>query len=272
MDTLPPLMAIVLFANAIEAIAGFGSTLIAVSLGALFFPIEDLVPILVPLNLLLSLVIVIRHPQHLNRRELFVRILPIAAIGMPVGILIFQYAPGNALKLAFGAIIAALGAVELARALRTTAATKTTPTTETATPAITPTETLAPIPEPASPPLAPIPAFAALFAGGIMQGLYASGGPFIVYYSSRALRGKGEFRTTLSVLWLILNIFLAGSLALTGKISYYTLVFSGYLLPFVVAGIVLGMKVHHHVSETQFRRGVYGLLAVSGVTLILRSL
>ena len=44
----------ILFAYTLEAITGFGSTLVALSLGALLLPIHDLLPVLVPLNILMS--------------------------------------------------------------------------------------------------------------------------------------------------------------------------------------------------------------------------
>ena len=44
----------VLLAYTTEAMTGFGSIVIALSLGALVLPLDTLMPVLVPLNLLLS--------------------------------------------------------------------------------------------------------------------------------------------------------------------------------------------------------------------------
>lgn len=246
MDSLAPLMLIVFFSNLVESVAGFGSTILALTLGAQYFPIEELIPILVPLNVLLSAYIVIRYRTEIHWRLLGTRILPFTLIGMPIGIWIFQMAPGPSLKLAFGVIVSVLGAFELVRGLKKTYADQR--------------------------PLGLYGSALFLTAGGIMQGLYASGGPFVVYFFSRTVKDKGTFRSTLSFLWLVLNVILTGSLILSSKINAYTLQFSFYLLPFVLAGIFVGTRVHDWVSERQFKQGVYALLSVAGLSLIYRSL
>lgn len=249
METLFPLMAIVVLSNITEACAGFGATILAVIFGARYFSIEDLIPMLVPLNLLLSFIVVVRYHGDIDRKALVSRILPIAGLGMPIGIAIFQYAPSQVLKIAFGVIVVLLGLFELA------------------------TEALAKKKggRGANRRLPFWQGFAFLLGGGIMQGLYASGGPFVVYYASREIADKRKFRTTLAMLWLILNAVLVSSLVLTGKITRFTLQFSLYLLPAVLIGMVIGMKVHDRVSETAFRRFVYALLVVAGASLAYRT-
>ncbi len=249
METLFPLMIIVFLSNITEACAGFGATILAIIFGAQYFSIEDLIPILVPLNLLLSLTIVVRYYAEIDRRALVSRILPITGIGMPIGIAIFQYAPSRALKIAFGMIVVLLGLFELttealARKSGKRAASRKLPTWQ---------------------------GVLFLLGGGIMQGLYASGGPFVVYYASREIADKRKFRTTLALLWLILNAVLVSSLFLTGKLTRFTLTYSLYLLPAVLLGMFVGMKVHDRVSETTFRRLVYALLVLAGSSLAYRT-
>jgi uncharacterized membrane protein YfcA len=242
MENLFPLLVIVFFSNLVEACAGFGATILAVIFGAQFMTIEEMIPILVPLNLLLSATIVARHRGHLDRPALLRRILPLAGIGMPVGMIIFRYAPSSALKVAFGAIVACLGIFELLVASRSER--RRLPEWQGAL---------------------------FLLCGVIMQGLFASGGPFVVYYASREIADKSRFRTTLSFLWLILNTVLATSLAVQGKITPETLRSSLFLLPSVLLGMAAGMKVHARVSESSFRRGVYALLVLAGTSLAWRA-
>jgi uncharacterized membrane protein YfcA len=249
METLFPLMAIVFFSNVTEACAGFGATILALIFGARYFAIEDLIPILVPLNLLLSLTIVLRYRGDIDWRALGSRILLLTGIGMPIGIAIFQYAPSRSLKIAFGVIVVLLGLFELtseALARKKGGRAKDRP-------------------------LRPWQGFLFLFGGGIMQGLYASGGPFVVYYASREIAEKRRFRTTLAMLWLILNLVLTGSLVFTGKLTRFTLSYSLYLLPAVLLGMFAGMKLHDRVSEATFRRLVYALLVVAGASLAYRT-
>jgi uncharacterized membrane protein YfcA len=249
METLFPLMIIVFFSNVTEACAGFGATILALIFGARYFSIEDLIPILVPLNLLLSLTIVVRYSSDVDRRALVSRILPITGIGMPIGIAIFQYAPSSALKIAFGVIVVLLGLFELTTEALARKSGKRAENRK----------------------LSTWQGALFLLGGGIMQGLYASGGPFVVYYASREIADKRKFRTTLALLWLILNTVLVCSLFFTGKLTRFTLTYSLYLLPAVLLGMFVGMKVHDRVSETTFRRLVYALLVLAGSSLAYRT-
>ncbi len=245
MEILFPLLIIVFLSNLTEACAGFGATILALIFGARFIAIEDLIPILVPLNLILSLIIVFRYFGDVDRNTLLKRILPLAGLGMPIGIAIFQIAPSKVLKLAFGLIVAALGIFELINAAIHRRRAMVVSDRE-------------------------LPFWQSclfLVSGGIMQGLYASGGPFIVYYASRKIHDRRKFRTTLSLLWLVLNSVLFGSLLWTGKINRFTLQYSGYLLPAVLLGTFAGIKLHERVSEATFKLIVYGLLALAGLSL-----
>ena len=245
MDTLWPLMIIAFFANLVESIAGFGSTILSLTFGSQFFEIEDLIPILVPLNVILSLGIVLKYYKDLDARLLLTRILPLCGIGFPIGLYLFQIVTGPKLKLAFGFIVVLLGAFELIRTFSTKESQK---------------------------PLGFLQSAVFLIAGGIMQGPYASGGPFVVYYASRAIKNKSQFRTTISMLWLILNFILTTNLALTQKMNAYTLQFSLALLPFVLAGMIVGIYIHKKISEVVFKKFVYALLVCAGTSLIVRSL
>ncbi len=97
---------IILLSFTTEAMTGFGSIVIAVTIGANFFPIKELLPVLVPLNILLSGYIVWRHHRHIDRGLLFHRILPWCGIGVLIGLSLFRYAEGIRLKRAFGLLVA----------------------------------------------------------------------------------------------------------------------------------------------------------------------
>jgi len=112
-------------------------------------------------------------------------------------------------------------------------------------------------------------AFAFLLGGGVFHGLFASGGPLIVSYASRAIPDKRSFRATLSVLWLILNAALLVSYLLDGKVEGEPLRLAALLLPALAAGIAAGEIAHARVNEMQFRKIVQAVLFVTGVFLII---
>lgn len=234
---------IVAIAKAVEAIAGFGSTIIAVTLGTHIYSIDFLVPVLVPPSIVLSAYIVARHRKELNIGVLFKRILPFAIIGLAIGVLIFNIVQGRALKIAYGVFVIVFSVFELYR-LKVGADLKT------------PKE------------MSLLESSIWLISGGIMQGIYASGGPMIVYFAGRTLKDKGSFRCTLSALWLILNIILCISHLVSGKANAHTLAYSAALIPAVIIGIIIGEFLHKRIPERPFRYFVYILLIVAGVAML----
>jgi len=236
--------AIVLLANLVEAVTGFGSTILALTLAAQLYPIEWLVPVLVPINIVISAYIVVRHGDAIDTSTLLRAILPISCVGLLIGAAIFNLVHGQALELTYGAFVIFISIFELVRTR---------------------------LADGPTPPLTRLKAVPWLLGGGIVQGIYASGGPLIVYYASRKLLDKRVFRSTLSSLWLILNIILCGSHVLGGKVSTESLQASGCLIPSLAIGLVLGEILHHRIGERTFRQLVFALLVVAGVSLLIKA-
>jgi hypothetical protein len=109
-----------------------------------------------------------------------------------------------------------------------------------------------------------------LMAGGIIQGVFASGGPPVVYVAGRIIPQKSNFRSTLAALWMVLNIVLTASYIITGKLTLPSLSISAMLLPVVIVCIVLGERLHNLVDENKFRMIVFTLLLFAGISLIIR--
>lgn len=231
--------------NAVEAITGFGSTIIAVTFGARMYDIDQLVVTLVPVNICLSLFITIRHGRSINARELLTGILPLSGAGLVCGVIIFQLADTGILKTAFGVFVFIFSLAQLAKIV---AAKNGDDSGEN--------------------PMSPAAKVFWLVAGGIMQGIYASGGPMVVYYASRKIPDKKVFRSTLSALWLILNSVMFASHAITGKATSATLKTGLFLLPPLCVGIIIGEHIHNRIPEKAFRVFVYIVLTAAGASLI----
>jgi len=233
---------VVLLSHAVEAITGFGCTLIAVALGALFLPIQALVPVLIPVNMALSAYLVARYLRDVDGALLLRRILPLAGLGLVLGYALFSLAASLRLDALFGAFVLLFSAIELWRLRRTRAAER---------------------------PLGPLTGALWLLGGGVMHGLYLSGGPMIVYFASRCLHDKRRFRATLSALWLLLNAVLLVLHLWRGTANAGSLLVGLALLPPLVLGIVAGEALHARISERQFKVAVYGLLAAAGAALLI---
>jgi len=251
MDTTSATIAlglVVLVAFTVEAALGFGATLVTVTLGALVLPVNQVLPAFVPLNVLLSLTLVWSNRQHVRQDLLWRRIVPLMALGLPLGMLAFARLDAAFLVRLYGVFVVVLAALELSRAWRARAAT---------------------IEVPHDRPYGAFERFI-LVLGGVVHGAFGTGGPMVVYVSGRLLTDKSEFRATLSALWLILNIVLLASYAIGGRIDEHSALLTGVLAPALVLGIVLGNLLHHRIPADRFRRVVFVMLAAAGVVLALR--
>lgn len=239
------LMLIFFLGNIVESVTGFGSTIIAVTLLAHLYPIHYLVVVFIPLNIVLSLYFVLRYYYAIEHSLLWKKILPLAGLGLPIGILIFNTVQNQILKVAFGIFVIGFSLYELFRILKTSNQ-------------VIPKQ------------ISLLKSAFFLISGGIMQGAYASGGPLIVYYASKKIFNKQSFRSTLSALWLVLNIFLVINYVLTGRINYATFKADIILLPMLVIGIVIGEWLHNRIPERIFRIFIFLLLLVAGASLVIK--
>lgn len=241
-----PLLAIVFFAFVAETITGFGATIITVTLGAHFYSIPELLPIFVPVSLLLSALIVLFSFEAVEWRLLLRRILPWALLGLFGGIALSSaLGEGRALRLLFALFVILLSAVELLRIRR--GVTKAGP-------------------------LPPAAGAAWLFAGGVVHGLFATGGPLVVYFLSREVEEKRRFRSTVSALWVLLNSALVFRYAERGRLDLQSLQASAYLLLPLAAGLALGEWAHRRADPGAFRGLVFGLLLIAGLSLLASAL
>lgn len=240
---------IVALAFLTEAVVGFGSTVMVVSLGAQLLPLEVLLPTYVPVNMLLSAWLVLRHRAHVDTRLLWGRIVPFMVAGMGLAFLVpAGFAPALLLG-GFGLLVMALAAPELLTLAR---------------PAAAETPPRAPLSLPAS--------ALVLGAGGVIHGLFGSGGPLVVYFSGRQQLDKAAFRATLSALWLLLNSLLVGVFAYRGQLDAASLQRSATLLVPLLLGAAVGERLHHRVNVRVFRGLVFGLLFLAGLSLAWRNL
>lgn len=234
------LAAFVLLAYTVEAVTGFGSIVIALSLGALFLPIPELMPVLVPLNLFQSGYLTWRYRRRVHLPTLVRLILPLMAAGTLLGYLLRPALGGAVLQTLFGLLIIWFAGRELWRMRRTGAASRH----------------------------GAVATRGLMLAAGLTHGLFASGGPLLVYALAGTALDKAALRATLVAVWFSLNglltaIFLFdGSLlpALPRLVTY---------LPVVLAGLIAGEWLHHRVDERRFRQLVFALLVVAGVLLAL---
>jgi uncharacterized membrane protein YfcA len=235
---------IVVAAYAVQTAIGFGSTLICVTFGAQLIGLQEVIHLVVPISFLQTGYIVIRHHDGIHWSLLLKRVLPLMAAGMGFAFVLLTRVGGPWLGLAFGLMVLALSSRDLHR-LRVGSAVLDKP-----------------ISQPAS--------AAALFGAGVVHGIYASGGPLLVYAVGREGLDKRVFRSTLCMVWIVLNLILVARFVLAGDYDRSVMIEVLLLVPAVPIGVLLGEWIHHRVDERSFRIAVLLLLIAAAVSLIVR--
>lgn len=236
--TLVALAGIALVAFATEGAIGFGGTVIAASVGAQLIPLEELLPAFVVLNLLLSSWLLGRGWSAIAWRMLAREIAPPVAAGAAIGLALFHLPAKTAIELAFGVFVAGLAVFQLLR--------------------------------PAERPLATPWRVGLLVLGGIAHGLFGTGGPMIVYVSRRRIPDKRAFRSTLAVLWIVLNVALLVNFVSMHLYTNGTTAIGIALAIAIVPGLLLGERIHRALDPARFERVVWLLLLVAGIALAVR--
>jgi len=89
-----------------------------------------------------------------------------------------------------------------------------------------------------------------------------------VYYASRQFSAQETFRTTLSMLWLMLNVGLIIGLVVGGQMDLAKVEMTAMVLPGLVIGIIVGSLIR--VKEFWFKALTYVLLFFSGLFLLIQ--
>ncbi|MCB9686630.1 MAG: sulfite exporter TauE/SafE family protein [Alphaproteobacteria bacterium] len=235
--TLVAMMVVVLLGSTVQSTVGFGSMLVGTVAGAQLLPPDQLVPLLLPIGLLQTAVVVGRTWRDVDVRLLGLRVLPAMGVGMAVAAL----GPGVAapgMRPVLGVLVLALAAKELFRRGEAR----------------------------------PLPWWGSslvLVGAGVVQALLATGGPLVVWAIGRDPIPPARLRSTLNALWLVVNLVLGAALVRADRLNAETLLQSTALVPAALVGVPLGMWLHHRVDERSFRRALWIVLAVCGLPLIL---
>ncbi len=244
---------IIFISHAVEAITGFGCTILAFPFITYLLGIHKAKVLLAIIGWILSLYIVSTKFKRIQFRQFFVIVI-LAGAGMPLGIYFFNNFPSEMLKLILGIFIIITAVLQLSKAYFKAEARLNPP---------------------------PQIYYLLLFLGGVIHGAFATGGPFIVFYATKKLPEKGAFRATLSLLWLTLNtiLFLTDAtfqaffhnvsgvifshVSMSADVTYLI-----WMLPFLFVGIFVGEIIHNRVNAEVFQKIVYWALFITGIFMV----
>ena len=225
----------VFIAFTVEAMTGFGSIVIALSIGALVMDIPVLVQWLVPLNIMMTGPLVYRYRAYISYHLLLKQILPFMGLGTLVGVMLVSYLPTLYAEGIFALILCWF-------ALRSLAHLEAPAHHATVRQAL-------------------------IFSAGVTHGLFASGGPLLVYACARSALDKAVFRATLLTVWFSLNTFLTVWFIFNSNLASQ-IEHIAFLVPCVAIGAWLGNVLHHKVNQAHFTRIVFITLLVVGILLL----
>jgi uncharacterized protein len=221
-------------------ISAFGAALFTVPALSYLYPLDFVLPVCVLLDVAASIAMGARFSRESDKQELL-WMAPACLIGAVLGVTLLVSLPRQATLVALGAFLLAYGIYMLRQGPVTTHTSRR---------------------------WAPV----AGFAGGAMGTLFGIGAPPYAIYLSRRLAGKGELRATLSSMVLLSTtiralVFTAGGLMLADRLITFVI-----LLPFALAGLWCGNRIHGRISREQLARVISGVLMLIGGSLIVRAL
>ena len=230
----------------VGSMTGFGITVLMVTFASQLVSVDVLLPVVVPLNLTFGSYIAWRYRRFTEWRLLLTRILPLVALGIPIGLVLFRIRDVVWLRIGLGVFVTVLAALQL----RITYSQDN--------------------PEPH--PVGRWRAVALLGFGGVVHALYATAGPILVYVIGRRIVDKRAFRSTVATMFLVLNCVLEVNYLATGLVTVGVLKMIALSLPAMLLGIWLGERTFGRLDPQRFRRGVWLLLLAGGVMLTVRAL
>lgn len=233
--------AVLLVAYAVFGMTGFGSALIAVPVLAHLWPLATLVPMIALFEIASALLVGGSQRRAVDLGEA-ATLLPFMLAGIAVGALLLVRAPPDWLVAGLGVFVMGYG---LRGLLAREAAFRRSPRW-----------------------------WAAPFGlvGGVVSAMFGTGGSFYVIHLAGRLEDKSALRATLSTVLGTSNAIRLAVFVATGLLLPAVAFTAAVLLPVVLLGLWLGMRLHDRVSRAALMRTVCALLVPAGLSLLARAL
>lgn len=226
------------FAYTVQAITGFAGNIFAMPVGTTVLGLSSTVSILNTMGFFACGLLALLNIKHVNWRE-FGKIISVMFVFMLVGIWLDTVMPLHILLKIYGVVIIVVG-------IRNLVFTKQK---------FLPEWML----------------WIILALAGLMQGMFVSGGAFLVIYAVQKLRDQQEFRITLSLIWGVLNFIYACIAFQVGHFTSEVIEIVLMCVPLAIAATILGSKLQKKISREKFLKLTYVLLLFVGVMLLVTS-
>lgn len=233
---------IVFFTSFQEGVTGFGATVLALPFVTLLLGIEVAVPALFMQAWILAGLIVLEARKSIVWRE-YLHILVLVALGLPFGIWMRRSIDPYYLNWILAGFMIGIGAEGLIRLLSGKPHSKMNRNKKLLTSLFLP-------------------------IGGVIHGAFASGGPLVVIYATRAIADKLLFRVTMCMMWFTINAVMITQWLLSKESHAESFKVLACCMPFTLVGLYLGNRAHYRINEVSFRKVVYSVLIASGFVMV----
>lgn len=228
-------------AYVIHGITGFGAPLLSVPVLAHSLPVAHIIPMQAVLDLAAGYLLGQRLHKQFDRTEFAQLAIPML-FGMILGATLLVALPQRVTLAFLGISAVAFGLIGLFGRVR----------------------------------VPPLPRWAAIpfgLVGGVLSTLFGAGGPVYVMYIAGRIRDATALRATIVMFAvtsavLRVGIFVASGALLSGTSWKLVAAFT----PFMVAGVLVGHRLHGKLSAHVNRSLVYLLLVIAGTSLLVRFL
>lgn len=226
---------IIFSTNLIQGITGFAGTVLAMPFAIMIYGIDVAKPSLTILALLAGLLIAVRGYRHIVWKEFF-KILVVMFIGVFIGEYIYSFLKTELLLQIFSVFVIAVALMGLLGKKKRE--------------------------------LPDLALDLILLLAGVIHGMFVSGGPLLIVYAVKKLPEKNQFRTTVSMIWVALDIYLIIKQAMAGLMTNFTLSVTLWSVPALLIGVFIGNRMAAKMSQEAFLKLSYILLIISGVSLL----
>jgi hypothetical protein len=223
-------------ATLVRSTFGFGESLVAVPLFAMFLPLDAAVPLSVLMSVLVALVVVLQDRRHIHIRSAKALIL-FAVLGIPFGLALLAYGNEYRVKIVLGVLIVGNSIYTLQKR---------------------------------RPPVADQDSrwwlFVCGFLSGILGGAYGLNGPPLVVYGNRRRWSPAQFRATLQAYFLPVSLLGLAGYGAQGLLDHTVLIDFLYCLPAILPAILIGRYLNRRLKGQAFYKYIYwGLMIIGGL-------
>lgn len=228
---------IIFLTNIVQTITGFAGSMLAMPFLLLIMSMSDAKILIVIVGVFWSLWMLVRNFKKVNWKFVWILSL-IMSIGIIIGVLLLKIVPTKIVLLIMGLVIISAAIKNLIG--------KNIDTNN------------------------KILEFIFGIFSGIMQGMVLMGGPFLVLVANSYLKDREEYRTTLAVLWLVINFVLLFVYWLQKLYNTKIFLVSAVSAFPIVLAIYVGSLLNKKINNKQFEFLVNILLIVSALSMLVK--